>query len=381
MGTRDTFARRLLTSFEETPRRIPILVGGCGTGRTDVLLNLRSSLGSDRCQYVDLERTASTPERFLRTLTSHTPFGAPIRFRAGTTSSARAAFDSVMAFLTTATTPHGGPATFLLDEVLEIRTFENFPGLRSVVSDLVHALDESRNQFVLTTRYIRRARRLLKDAPERVQLLPLLPLLEDDVLESLNGHQPSSPLIAEDLARTIHCLADGRPAYVQAIVNAMFALDGVHGVDPISALVSLFGPGGALYARCRFSYELRLHRARGYGALMAILDVLSEEEPLTLTVIAQRLNRTPGSTKDYLSWLEDVDLITATKKRYSFADPLLRLWVRLYCRAFPPSEDEVAREVHAYAMSRLPAGKPGTRPLAAAAEGGRGRAWGIIEID
>ena len=80
-------------------------------------------------------------------------------------------------------------------------------------------------------------------------------------------------------------------------------------------------------------YELRLHRARGYGALKAILDVLAEEEPLTLTEIALRLRRTPGSTKDYLSWLEDVDLIVSRQKRYSFADPMMRLWVRLHCRA------------------------------------------------
>ena len=36
-----------------------------------------------------------------------------------------------------------------------------------------------------------------------------------------------------------------------------------------------------------------------------------EEEPLTLTEISLRLRRTPGSTKDYLSWLEDVDLVTS----------------------------------------------------------------------
>ena len=58
-----------------------------------------------------------------------------------------------------------------------------------------------------------------------------------------------------------------------------------------------------------FGYELRLHRARGYGALKAILEILSEQEPLTLTEISKRLGRTPGSTKDYLSWLEDVDLV------------------------------------------------------------------------
>ena len=96
------------------------------------------------------------------------------------------------------------------------------------------------------------------------------------------------------------------------------------GADPISALAALLSPGGALDHACRFCYELRLHRARGYGALKAILEILAAEEPLTLTEISLRLRRTPGSTKDYLSWLEDVDLVTSRQKRYSFADPLLR---------------------------------------------------------
>src|SRR5207249_5023002 len=62
-------------------------------------------------------------------------------------------------------------------------------------------------------------------------------------------------------------------------------------------------------------------------------------EGLTLTEISHRLQRTPGSTKDYLSWLEDVDLVTSRQKRYSFSDPLLRVWVRLHCRPSAPTED------------------------------------------
>jgi hypothetical protein len=130
---------------------------------------------------------------------------------------------------------------------------------------------------------------------------------------------------------------------------------------------------------CRFGYELRLHRARGYGALKAILEVLAEEESLTLTEIAIRLHRTPGSTKDYLSWLEDVDLIVSRQKRYSFADPMLRLWVRLHCRPAPPTDEEVAREVQTYVLARMPLAEPALALAGQTVE--QGKNWGIIEID
>src|SRR5205823_11607971 len=155
------------------------------------------------------------------------------------------------------------------------------------------------------------------------------------------------------------------------------------GPDPVGALAALLAPGGQLAQACRYCYELRLHRARGYGALKAILEILAEDENLTLTEISQRLQRTPGSTKDYLSWLEDVDLVTSRLKRYSFTDPLLRVWVRLHCRASAPTDDDLAREVHRYALPRLPqASEPAPAPQAepAFAMAG-GPSSGIIEID
>src|SRR5439155_1271236 len=108
---------------------------------------------------------------------------------------------------------------------------------------------------------------------------------------------------------------------------------GPEGSDPISALASVSAPDGRLAKQCGFCYELRLHRARGYGALKAILEILADEEGLTLTEISLRLQRTPGSTKDYLSWLEDVDLVSARQKRYSFSDPLLRVFLAPSARA------------------------------------------------
>jgi hypothetical protein len=173
---------------------------------------------------------------------------------------------------------------------------------------------------------------------------------------------------------------------VRAIADELAAMRD-HGSpvgDPISALVSLLSPDGRLSKQCGFCYELRLHRARGYGALKAILEILAEEEGLTLTEISQRLQRTPGSTKDYLSWLEDVDLVTSRQKRYNFTDPLLRVWVRLHCRPAAPGEDELAREIHRYALPRLPPHEPlapAPQTEAAYAMVTAGSPSGLIEID
>jgi hypothetical protein len=182
------------------------------------------------------------------------------------------------------------------------------------------------------------------------------------------------------LGRAVQTLADGRAAYARAFGETMAEM---HTSDPISALTALLSPEGRLTDWCRFCYELRLHRARGYGALKAILDILAEDEALTLTEISIRLRRTPGSTKDYLSWLEDVDLVTSRQKRYSFTDPLLRLWVRLHCHATPPSEEDIAAEVQRYALARVPAQEPVVALAYAGADASpeERKSWGIIEID
>jgi hypothetical protein len=383
---RPALEKRVLSALDAANApRIPVLLGGCGSGRTSVLLRLRDLIGRTQAQYIDVERVATTPERFLRTIREASPFPSPPYGSPVGENGARDAFDATLAFLDTVRAPGDGPATFLFDEFLELRTFESFPGLRSVLRDFIAALAGSGNRFVLTTRYTARAHRLLRDAPSQFELIHVAPLSTAEIRATVaSSHElphDEDDHARDDLARMVHALSDGRPAYARMIADTAVQMGGPHAADPVSALASLLGPGAAMSCACRFSYELRLHRARGYGALKAILDVLAEEEPLTLTEIALRLRRTPGSTKDYLSWLEDVDLIVSRQKRYSFTDPLLRLWVRLQCRPSPPSEEDVAREVHAYVLAHMPASTPALA-LAGGAESREGeKSWGIIEID
>jgi len=389
---RTNLTRRVLAALDASPSRIPVLVGGCGTGRTTLLHQLKDRLGRTGAVYIDVERSATTPERFLKAIVASSPF--PVSEPAP--ASARAAFDATLGFFTRAKNGSGEPVTILLDEFLELRTFESFPGLRRVLYDLVDGLSASGNRFVLTSRYVARTLRLLRDRSSRFEVIHMPAMTTEDTLDVIAqasgrpaGLTDASLGAAQDadlLARTVQALADGRPAYVRAMAEQLTAMrqqgrGGPSAGDPIGALAALMDAEGRLAKLCHFTYELRLHRARGYGALKAILEILGEEEGLTLTEISQRLQRTPGSTKDYLSWLEDVDLVTARQKRYSYSDPLLRAWVRLHCRATAATEDDLAREVHRYALPRLPQQQDPQSAPAEAAYAMTASPSGIIEID
>lgn len=374
LAERPALERRLLAALAAAPSRIPVIVGGCGTGRTTLLTRLRERLGPNT-EYIDVERIATTPEGFFSSATRTTRYHVP-EFREGAESgSAKMAFERICQFLTHARTDTGDAVTFLLDEALEVRTFESFPGLRGALRDFWHALCDTSNRFVLSTRFMTRTLRLFRDAPGRFEFVHLPPLTPTEVTAALAGLDLGTDDQRAELARVMHALTDGRPRYLRLLAESTAAM-GVG--DPVSALAAQLAPDAPLSMACRFSYELRLHRARGYGALKAILQVLATEEPLTLTEVSQRIGRTPGSTKDYLSWLEDVDLLKVQHKRYRFTDPLLRLWVQLHGQARPPSDEDLSRGAQEYAVGRFPYIEPivpVTKPLPQAPS------WNLIEID
>src|SRR5947207_3421207 len=128
---RTIVTRRVLAALDASPARIPVLVGGCGAGKTTIAQLVGDRVGRGATQYIDVERTATTPERFFRAIAGASPFPVSDQIPAG----ARAAFDATLAFLGRAKTGSGEPAAFVLDEFLELRTFESFPGLRR---DAVH---------------------------------------------------------------------------------------------------------------------------------------------------------------------------------------------------------------------------------------------------
>src|SRR5947208_5561122 len=178
---RSVLTRRVLAALDASPARIPVLVGGCGAGKTTIAQLVGDRVGRGATQYIDVERTATTPERFFRALAGASPFPVSDQIAAG----ARPAFDATLAFLSRAKTGAGEPAAFVLDEFLELRTFESFPGLRRVLHDFVDGLAASGNRIVLTSRYTARALRLLRDVSARFEVIHMPPFTAEETLDTL----------------------------------------------------------------------------------------------------------------------------------------------------------------------------------------------------
>ncbi|MEO6213376.1 MAG: hypothetical protein ABIP65_07090, partial [Vicinamibacterales bacterium] len=101
---RPSLERRVLGALEGSGGagpRIPVLLGGCGSGRTSVLLRLRDLLGRSAAQYIDVERIATTPERFLASVREASPFSSHPYGQGATSPGARDAFDAALALLDT----------------------------------------------------------------------------------------------------------------------------------------------------------------------------------------------------------------------------------------------------------------------------------------
>ena len=83
-------------------------------------------------------------------------------------------------------------------------------GLRHVVRDTLDTLAASGNRFVLTSRYVARAHRALRDAGARFEVIHLPALSAVEVTAMLPPMGAVSAADREFLGRTVQALTDGR---------------------------------------------------------------------------------------------------------------------------------------------------------------------------
>ena len=306
-----TFSRRALEASlldDLDTQRLVVVLGPRGAGKTTLLQNLRERWGGPAA-LVQMEPVACSPE-VLRSAFVELAGDA-----LGRVSSSASLHEAVRRRVR--------GSLLLLDDIVELRTLSYYPGVDKPLDGFLAAIAGVKEATVVTSRFGFWMRRHF---PELHYLS--LPPLSVEELASAGVREPE--LVAA---------ATGGLA-----VHARHLADG----DVEETLAYELSRGGRIDAECRATHSELLHRARGYGACKWVLRILADEEGLNLTEVARRMERTPGSARDYLLWLEEVDVLVARKKRFFYIDPILRLWMRVHARGRLATQAEIQREVRAH---------------------------------
>lgn len=230
----------------------------------------------------------------------------------------------------------GKKIVLICDEFQEIRTLENYPNSQNVVALLRAELQsESEVQYILAGSAISVLAGLLSNPKSplfaqftRIAVEPF----DRESTQELANKLLSEPL-EPDLYPLLHSLTGGHPFYITAVTRRVsYLVDVVQrpaspDVIKQAFLVETLSPGGRIYDFCQYVYDLSLQKAKGYGALKSVLQILAQEEGLTATQVSRQLRVTSASASDYLRWLCEVDLVVEKDQAYYFRDPVLRFWV------------------------------------------------------
>lgn len=226
------------------------------------------------------------------------------------------------------------PIMCFLDEFPELATLSNFPRVGDPIRQFRASLQQqSHVAYVITGSAVTVMERLVRDheSPLFLQFrtLELQPFTPEDTVSLVERLFPG---LSPKIHATIYTYTFGHPFYVTALTNRLRQLvshDPDVEVEEVERafILETLSRQGQIYGYCRYLYDISLQKARGYGLLKALLQVLAEEDGLKLSEIARRLHRQPPAVREYLRWLAEVDLIVENDKLYYYRDPLLRFWV------------------------------------------------------
>jgi len=219
-----------------------------------------------------------------------------------------------------------------LDEFTEIDVLSHYPGISEPLKNFRSSLQaQSDTAYIVAGSAITALEKMIKDHSSplflQFETLELAPFTREATLELASKIIPNIDPVA---SRHIHRLSFGHPFYVTAIARRTLRLaDDIPDVEKVNQafILEALSRDGQIYNYCRYLYDISLQKARGYGILKGILQVLAEEEELTLSEIAKRIAKSPSATQSYLRWLMEVSLVEEEEKVYFYRDPVLRYWV------------------------------------------------------
>jgi len=225
----------------------------------------------------------------------------------------------------------------ILDEFQFIQLLQNYQGMPDPIALFRAHLERQDNSlYVLAGSAISVLNRLVTDKQSPIflqfQKMMLRPFRKEDTFKLAIKLLPHIQHDTETLQH-IHQFSLGNPFYISQICQRLLQMETLHkiAITPEAVkqafLIETLSSQGKIFDYCRYIYDTSLQRAKGYGALKSILQLLAEDEGLNLAEIARRMKVTPPTASEYLRWLMEVDLILERKKSYYFEDAVFKYWL------------------------------------------------------
>ena len=229
----------------------------------------------------------------------------------------------------------GRRVLLFLDEFQEIASLANFNQAKNVLKLLRAAKDRANNVALCICGSIisemdaitRESQSPLFGQFSHVALYPysraesenlirkFIPELDNRLAGLLHHYSAGSPFYLVQLLRRLNLFADRGEVLTENLVKRSFVAE-------------TLSPGGLIHAYCTYLYNISLQRAKGYGVLRTILDIIAtNDDPMTQSELARQMRMTQGAVRTNLKELEHIGLLHERDRRYYYTDAILRYWV------------------------------------------------------
>jgi len=229
----------------------------------------------------------------------------------------------------------GRRVLLFLDEFQEIATLTNFSQAKNILSLLRGAKDRAANVvWCICGSIISEMEAITRESRSplfgQFTHLPLYPYTrgESDALIRKFIPQPDNRF-----AGLLHHFSAGNPFYLVQLLRRLNLFAGrgemlTENLIKRAFVAETLSPGGLIHAYCTYLYNISLQRAKGYGVLRSILDLIAaNDDPMTQSELARRLRMTQGAVRTNLKELERIGLLHERDRRYFYTDAILRYWV------------------------------------------------------
>lgn len=238
--------------------------------------------------------------------------------------------------------------TLILDEFQEILSLKNYRGINNILGILRNYFENKANASYII---LGSAVSLMENIVGKES--PLFMLFREIRLENFDKNKSYLlvkkfiPNIPRNLSDMIYFYTAGNPFYIKNLCTELKGKKIDNTEIKKAFIFQTLSKNGEIYKYCDYIYKISLEKAKGYGNLKAVLQILTEKQFSTLTEISRKIGKPLTAIKDAMDSLIAVDILKEKEKKYFFSDPVLRYWIAYFelgieVEDFPKEKDLIS---------------------------------------